>query len=605
LFKKAKAAVNRISLKKIIRISFISVVCLTTIAVYFQTFVYTSQVKKSTTENVEQKVRISIFEHIDDYLKLPEYVNNLNIVLANSGQLNLDDEKKLGQVFLKEVTHSDTVDYAYYANEAGGIVSSGRYNNKYMISETKGMKSGDFIVNNVDANGNVLEMSKKITDFDPRTRSWYKEAKLSKKSFWSEVYGGVSVPTLGITASAPLLDVKGNVIGVFGTDILLDRLSEYMHTLKISPNGSAYLMESSGLLIASSTLGETFIQDGDNLVRVNAESSSDPILNDSWNIINNKVKQDASLLADTGKYSLDGKNYYLDISRYSYNNNFNWYLLIVIPENDFNKDINTLFLNLTGLMLLILIMAVILGTSVAKLIIHPIQTLNENVIDISNGKWGTQIKSERNDDLGELTRSFNDMSQKIKDSYDTLVNKNIELKYLNTHLEDIVKIRTEELRILAITDELTGLYNHRYLIDHLQQKAEEAKRYHISLSVAMFDIDFFKNVNDTYGHQEGNNVLIDIAACLKENARNLDVVGRYGGEEFLLILPHTSLDEAYLLSERIRVMVSNLRTGSEKIEVTISGGIAEYQSNSIDALISLADQNLYIAKATGRNQIVK
>lgn len=165
--------------------------------------------------------------------------------------------------------------------------------------------------------------------------------------------------------------------------------------------------------------------------------------------------------------------------------------------------------------------------------------------------------------------------------------------------------KNHELAKMIITDSLTGLYNHQYIYEQVKSEIKKSERYSRTLSVAMFDIDDFKKVNDTHGHQVGDGVLVKIAEALRGSVREVDMVGRYGGEEFLLVLPETSHDNAHLLAERIRQKIEKLSFGSG-ISVTISGGIAEYQSGEDEKmLVARADRLLYEAKKEGKNRVKK
>ena len=141
----------------------------------------------------------------------------------------------------------------------------------------------------------------------------------------------------------------------------------------------------------------------------------------------------------------------------------------------------------------------------------------------------------------------------------------------------------------------------------MQIREGEFKRYKKSYSVVFFDIDYFKKVNDTYGHEGGDIVLKGFAQMFKQLARNVDIVGRYGGEEFLAILGETNREGAYTFAEKVRkkLEISSFVYGDEKIHVTVSGGMAfrdEYPS--VNEMMKAADVKLYKAKENGRNQIV-
>tara|TARA_R110001592_G_scaffold65203_1_gene200271 strand:+ start:17612 stop:18769 length:1158 start_codon:yes stop_codon:yes gene_type:complete len=165
----------------------------------------------------------------------------------------------------------------------------------------------------------------------------------------------------------------------------------------------------------------------------------------------------------------------------------------------------------------------------------------------------------------------------------------------------------EHISELARRDELTGLYNRRHLFDVLNNESNRVRRIHGSFSVCIADIDFFKQVNDTHGHQAGDEVLRKVAQELERSLRNIDCVGRYGGEEFLVILPQTDLSGAQIKSERMRLQIEKLSfpTISASFRITLSIGITEHIENeSIDDTIMRADEALYRAKDNGRNQTV-
>lgn len=162
---------------------------------------------------------------------------------------------------------------------------------------------------------------------------------------------------------------------------------------------------------------------------------------------------------------------------------------------------------------------------------------------------------------------------------------------------------------LAITDELTGLYNYRYLQQRLDEEIERAKRYSKDLSLLMLDVDDFKHFNDTHGHIAGDRALADLGRTLRKNVREVDVVCRYGGEEFSVVLPETDAAGAYVVAEKIREAVSlfefadaDHRRGEH---ITVSVGLATFPAHAKDkeALLKMADDALYQAKSGGKDRV--
>ena len=173
------------------------------------------------------------------------------------------------------------------------------------------------------------------------------------------------------------------------------------------------------------------------------------------------------------------------------------------------------------------------------------------------------------------------------------------------------KMESEMLRLerLAITDFLTGIYNIRYFYHRLEEEFSRSQRYASPISCLMFDIDHFKQINDTYGHKRGDMALRELSTVLKKSVRKSDILARYGGEEFILLLPNTNLDGAKAEAERIRDTIKKHVFKSLKGErkITISIGIAALPHKKIqtsDDLITCADSALFKAKKSGRNQVV-
>lgn len=166
-----------------------------------------------------------------------------------------------------------------------------------------------------------------------------------------------------------------------------------------------------------------------------------------------------------------------------------------------------------------------------------------------------------------------------------------------------------KMQELTIIDELTGLYNYRYFRLKLIDEIRRSDRYHQQLTLLMIDVDFFKNINDTQGHQTGNIILQELVSLIKHSVRDVDIVARYGGEEFVVILPQTGLKNALAIADRMRLQVARSfftnAQGQRDVRVTVSIGVASYPDglNNVEQLLEKVDQALYKAKNGGRNMI--
>ena len=170
----------------------------------------------------------------------------------------------------------------------------------------------------------------------------------------------------------------------------------------------------------------------------------------------------------------------------------------------------------------------------------------------------------------------------------------------------VLDIQNARLYRLSVTDSLTRAYNRQYLYQKLPEEIERCRRYGNRLSVVIFDIDHFKRFNDTWGHAAGDAVLREVVALAGPVIRDTDSLVRYGGEEFLVLLPQTSAPSAFAIAERIRQLIeeNEFRYGEHRLKVTISSGVAEYQGAAdSEGFIKQADEALYKAKTHGRNRV--
>ncbi|MCX8164707.1 MAG: GGDEF domain-containing protein [Aquificaceae bacterium] len=203
------------------------------------------------------------------------------------------------------------------------------------------------------------------------------------------------------------------------------------------------------------------------------------------------------------------------------------------------------------------------------------------LLENSHSRW--------KDEVYELKHSIQNMAVSLKTAFEELEKKQ------------------KELEQLAYYDPLTGLPNRRFFFDHANLILESSKRYGTPLSLLVMDIDHFKRINDTYGHEAGDIMLKSFAEILRKSIRQSDMPARFGGEEFVLLMPNTNLQQGKVVAERIRVSFQNnfiIYDGNE-INTTLSGGLVSFSPNveSIDELIKMADEALYKAKESGRNRI--
>ncbi len=263
-----------------------------------------------------------------------------------------------------------------------------------------------------------------------------------------------------------------------------------------------------------------------------------------------------------------------------------------------------------------------------------LKTLQANLRHLT---WQTQMIaqgdfSQRVDFMGEFSESFNTMVQHLEDARTHLRQRETELTQANAQLHaeiverqhaeealrranellqtqlDEIKILQAQLREQAIRDPLTQLFNRRFLQETLTRELACAEREECILAVILLDIDHFKQVNDAHGHQAGDLMLQALADLLRNNTRQMDVACRYGGEEFVVVMPGAPFDAALVRAEQLRAKFERLRivSNSVTLQATISLGVAAFPQHgkTSDELLRVADDALYAAKAAGRNRAV-
>lgn len=227
---------------------------------------------------------------------------------------------------------------------------------------------------------------------------------------------------------------------------------------------------------------------------------------------------------------------------------------------------------------------------------------NGIIIDIETN--GNLLKDKKGEPYGivYITRDITLRKEKehqLEQAKIEIENINAELNKKNLLLSETNNILMEK----SITDSLTKLYNHQYIYDIVVKQSQLSKTAGQALCIMMADIDFFKRVNDDYGHLIGDGVIITLTQVIKNIIRKNDFAGRYGGEEFLVVLPKTKLNEAINIAEKIRKSIETQKFDAENLKVTISIGVAEYSGEEAALLINKADKLLYKAKENGRNRI--
>ena len=383
---------------------------------------------------------------------------------------------------------------------------------------------------------------------------------------WNEQYD-----TATLSIAVPVLSYGNVLMGALVAVLDLRNLQPHLKSPATSPPGEVLLLDSDGrILIGTQTEGGAIAQ------------LDVPLLRD--------------LLARPGESLLfEGLTHHeviglADVSREL--------PITILAERDRAAvygawiELRNMFLILVGA--LVLIVAAV-AFEMGRSIVVPLQRLMRAADRIAGGDLEVRLSATRNDEIGHLTKVFDQMADKLRRNHAEIMAAHEAMQEQNRMLET-----------LSITDSLTGLYNRNKLDAILADQLARFRRTQRPFALLMLDIDHFKTLNDTYGHVTGDEILATVAQILLQSIRSIDYAARYGGDEFIIILVETYIDQATKSAERIRAHVENLTYQAEKstISITVSIGVVECRAddNTTTAVFSRADNALYEAKRAGRNQ---
>jgi diguanylate cyclase (GGDEF)-like protein len=388
---------------------------------------------------------------------------------------------------------------------------------------------------------------------------WQTRAK-ADTPIMGQAYRDPSLEKMVMLLAVPIRAQDGRFLGLLAVRLNFHTVEEILARSTMAATGRSYLIAPDGTVIAGSHRTAAAAIDARQLVDTVQQPEMDPVLLE---------------YADT-----DGKPVVGILRRLSL---VDWGVLAQIGKEEVYAQtarIRSLTVVIVvGLLLAIGLAAYILGLT----IVRPLTRLTDGAAKVAGGDLDVKLPVIGRGEVGYLTEAFNEMVDRLRQDQ-------------------------EELRTLSITDGLTGLYNRTHFLEVLAGEAGRAARSKRPFSVAMIDADHFKEFNDTLGHQAGDALLKTIGTILRESLRSMDCASRYGGDEFIVLLPEVTREGAVEAVERIRERVIAARFGGKTsvAAVTVSIGVASFPEHgeTPDAIIASADGALYDAKRNGRNQVV-
>ncbi len=386
-----------------------------------------TQLRREITTRIEQ--------HLKSYLSTPHLVNEINLNASHLRLLNIEKLPTLERYFWQQIQLFDSVRLISFINKQGEGVALERLDNGSLQLDVVDKSSpNNFRFYAVDSQGDRTKLVQVVPNFDPRRFPNYITAVRVGKPSWSKIFTYVgsygSSPKLAISAVVPVIDKTGEFHGVFGTDLLLSQISDFLRSLKISPSGQIFIMERSGLLVASSSHTELFSTKNGKRQRVNAAESSNTLQRDTAKYLTehfgtlNQIKSPEQL-----DFRINGQRQFLQLLPFQDSRGIDWLIVTVVPESDMMAQINANTHITILLCLLALVVATVLGIFTSRWISAPILSLSQASLalakraalaDFASSDLDQKVEGSGVNEVRTLAQSFNQMAAQLKESFNKL-----------------------------------------------------------------------------------------------------------------------------------------------------------------------------------------
>lgn len=407
-------------------------------------------------------------------------------------------------------------------------------------------------------------------DFDARQRPWYQSAAQASGMVWSSVYNDFSSGEPTLTLARPVFAADGALAGVMATDVTLKALTDFMRTLQVGHNGVAFIVDGSGAMIATSGSELPFKVVAGVPQRLHVDEMRTPLLRQAYApVLAWRNGAGAEAGADQWITRKDGVE--IAVARLGGTYGLDWYTVVAVPRSDFMGGVTRSVVQAIFIALVCVSIALVLGLSILNRVLRDIRVLSDAARRIGEGEPMAPLNIRRRDEIGQLAMSFSEMEHNLR------------------------------------IDKLTAVFNRASLtaqIGALRRQLEQRPDEHPTFALLFIDLDLFKKVNDHYGHAAGDRVLVTVAARLKESVRVTDVVARYGGDEFVLLLKGvTDMRDVLATRDKVRHIVEQpVQLDHNTVSVGVSVGWALFPEDGkdVDKLLRIADSRMFDSKRSRR-----
>jgi diguanylate cyclase (GGDEF)-like protein len=543
----------------------------------------------------------TVLEKIKSFINIPLRINETNRDFLEKGLVDINDQAATVKFFSSVMHSADDNVYSFSYGTIDGNYFGVRRNRQnelefMMSSPETNHRSTYYALSN---NFTRVDVTQRLDYFDPRTRDWYISAAQNENSTFSAIYQHFVMKDLAISASCPIFDQNDHLIGVLGTHITLSKLNDELKNIVQNKKAQAYILEKkTGNIIANSEDEANFTTDAEGkLHRINIEDIQNPPIKNAYHSYIENDEENPPTLAEA-------QDFYIKVSEFN-GPGIEWLIITAIPENTYTIAIQTsLRISIILSLIILLLSAYVCSKKIDKYLL-PVYELIKTTQSFAEGDFSSRAKTAENNEIGILGSAFNHMAEHLSMLINNLEQKvterTAELKQKNETLLEA----TEKLEQFLQIDFLTGLYNRRFIVMQLENSITKFEKTNELFSILMVDIDFFKKINDQFGHDCGDFVLQEISGVFKKFAEKDAYISRWGGEEFLVLLPDCDAAAAFSYAEKIRTTIEShaFICGKNIIKITLTLGLSTYTSPiSLDQIVKEADIAVYNGKKNGRNR---
>lgn len=439
---------KKVSIRTILILLFIIQILFTVVLIGALSFNNGYNAVNEVTRYLHGQLSKNIEDNLKNFLKMPHLVNNINNEVLFSGYASIDDFNKLEREFWREIPLFDSVSYISFGDRNGNFIGIERKADGTLVSEVRDNATNrakySYLLSPSGKRKKLLNVK---TNYDSRIRPWYKSAEKAGKPVWSDIYLFFTKPSrIGITAVYPVFDNNKNLLGVFGTDLILDQINRFLRSMQVGKTGHTFIMENSGFLVASSSTNEKVIilENDSSIRRIKAVESSEPLIREaSINIFEKFGNLSNITKHNTIEFYLKNSSIHVEVFPLKDQYGLNWIVAVVIPESDFmgKIDLNT---RVTFILCIIaLIFATVTGSIITSKITKPLFTLSNDMQKISDFKLDPEQKrSYPFTEIQIIQSSMEQMYKGLREYTRILnsINKLVEKAILTKETEELFRI---------------------------------------------------------------------------------------------------------------------------------------------------------------------